>query len=217
MNTTRRDCDSSDVPLLCQQWSEARDPVLTAASAASSTEAPTAPPLTRTEPIALPLDLLDGGEIIILAIKPSLWFVLFDSIKWIVAAAVVIGGWALAGNTWARFSDTLAAQLTLLVVATRLGVAVLRWVSRFYVLTNRRVMRIRGVLRPDVRDILLPRVINTRLTQALHEKITGLGTLHFAADKPLPSDCAWRNIARPEEVHAEVRRAIERALDHHPV
>ena len=123
----------------------------------------------------------------------------------------------MAGGTWALFSETLAAQVTMLAVACRLGVAVLRWVSRFYVLTNRRVMRIRGVLRADVLDITLPRVINTRVTQALNERMTGLGTLHFAADQPMPRDCAWHNIARPEEVHAEVRRAIERALDNQPV
>jgi hypothetical protein len=90
-------------------------------------------------------------------------------------------------------------------------------VSRFYVLTNRRVMRIRGVRWADVLDILLTRVINTRLTQAPHEKVTALGTLHFAADQPVQRDCAWRHVAHPEEVHAEVRRAIERALDHQPV
>lgn len=190
------------------------EPVMVAGAA---TEAPVTPSLTKAEPIALPMDILDGGEVIILALKPSLWFVLFDSLKWIVAGAVVIAGWALAGNTWARFSETLAAQLTMLAVGCRLGVALLRWVSRFYVLTNRRVMRVRGVFRPDVLDIQLTRVMNTRVTQALNERMTALGTLHFAADRPMPRDCAWRNIAHPEEVHAEVRRAIERALDNHPV
>lgn len=183
----------------------------------AATEAPAAPAIVRAEPIVLPLDILDGGEVVILALKPSLWFIVFDALKWLVAGGVMIAGWALAGNTWAQFTETLAAQAAMLAIGARVGVALLRWVSRFYVLTNRRVMRIRGVLRADVLDIPLTRVINTRVTQALNERVTGLGTLHFASDQPMPRDCAWRNISRPDEVHAEVRRAIEQALDNHPV
>src|SRR5437016_3942167 len=35
--------------------------------------------------VLVPAHLLDGGEIVIFAIKPSLWFVIFSSVRWLAA------------------------------------------------------------------------------------------------------------------------------------
>ena len=59
------------------------------------------------------------------------------------AVLVALSPW-LAFATWTIAAGSLA-QLVMAVVGLRLGLALLQWVSRVYVLTNRRVMRIRGV------------------------------------------------------------------------
>ena len=47
--------------------------------------------------------------------------------------------------------------------------------------------------------------------------MTGLGTVSFAFDKAQLGPRVWRSIAKPIEVHAKVRRAIENAIDLHSV
>ena len=54
------------------------------------------------------------------------------------------------------------------------------------------------------------------MQRALHERLTGLGTIQYFFETPPDGDFDWREIARVDKVHEQVRRAIERALDHHP-
>ncbi len=167
------------------------------------------------ELMKLPVNL-DGGEVVILAIKPSAWFVLYDAARWLVLAFFVAGtsGWVSNAVSWA--SASLLIQLALLVATLRLGIAVLRWVSRFYVLTDRRVMRIRGVWKVDVFACPLLSIRTTKLTAEPHERLVGLGTLVFNVEPTPDADGSWYSIRHPEEVHAEVRRAIKRAIDVQP-
>ncbi len=167
------------------------------------------------ELVRLPVNL-DGGEVVILAIKPSAWFVLYDAAWWLVLAFFVAGtsGWVSNAVSWA--SAALLIKLALVGATLRLGVAVLRWVSRFYVLTNRRVMRIRGVWKVDVFACSLLNVRTTKLTAQPHERLVGLGTLRFNVDPPSDADGSWYSLRHPEDVHAEVRRAIKRAIDFQP-
>src|SRR5262245_46491126 len=111
---------------------------------ASQVEAPQAPAPTMTLAAdgLVPAQLLDGGEIIILALKPSLWFVPIVSLRWLALAVLLFAcaQWSgLAGYSWTLI------QVALIIAFGRLGYAMLQWASRSYYLTNRRVMRIRGV------------------------------------------------------------------------
>ena len=185
-----------------------------AAFAATMSEMP-----TRAEAaaawVALPGGVVDGGEIVILAIKPSMWRPLFDSLPWLVGAcflaAVVLSG----GLTLPGLSSMMTGQLILLVGFARLGVAIARWVPTWYVLTNRRVMNIGGVRAPRISSCLLVEVRNTYLNTLPAEKLTGLGTITFVTDHPGDPPRVWLSVARPEEVHAQIRRAIESAIDLH--
>ena len=167
------------------------------------------------ELMKLPVNL-DGGEVVILAIKPSAWFVLYDAARWLVLAFFVAGtsGWVSNAVSWA--SAPLLIQFASAAATLRLGIAVLRWVSRFYVLTDRRVMRIRGVWKVDLFACPLLSIRTTRLEAEPHERLVGLGTLRFNVDPPPDADGSWYSIRHPEAVHAEVRRAIKRAIDFQP-
>ena len=180
----------------------------------ATAEAPAEQSGVRAGNVPLPAELLDGGEVVILALKPSLWFVLFDSLKWIVAGVVLLVGAALAGGRLELVSYATLVEGTVLLMVGRIAVALLRWVSRFYVLTNRRTLRILGVFRARILDLALTDILNTRLTVGWHERPVGLGSIRFACKQAPERDPTWHHLARPEEVHAQLRRAIERALDH---
>ncbi len=159
----------------------------------------------------VPAHLLSGGEIVVLAIKPSLLFVLFRSFRWIVAVALLIAlGYSLAGHVgWlnARGMVRFAALLALIPVV----VALLQWFSRLYVLTNRRVMRIRGIFNVNVFECPLSRIQNTFLTLALYERVFRLGSIAFATAGTGGVEAVWENIAHPLEIHERVRNAVRRA------
>jgi hypothetical protein len=165
--------------------------------------------------LAFPQELLDGGEIVLFAIKPSLWFVVFDSARWLVIGVLMV----LVSTTSslpAGLSRQTLAQLACLLIVARLGAALLRWVSRVYVLTNRRIMRVRGVFKADIVSCPLVKIRNTRVTVGPHERVTGLGTILFVPEDTPAADLHWYQINRCEDVHARVRRAIERAIDSQP-
>ena len=172
--------------------------------------------VATTERLSLAEEVLDGGEIVLLAIKPSLWFVLFDSARWILVSGLLLIVSAIPSLQIGSLSSVTVAQLACLAIALRLGIALLRWVSRFYVLTNRRIMCLCGVFRADIRSCPLVAIQRTRVCVAAHERLVKLGTILFTAQADTDDDLHWYTIARCEEVHERVRRAIERARDSQP-
>ena len=188
-------------------------PTCTGIRTGATAEAPVQEPAVTAAHLPLPVELLDGGEVIILALKPSRWFILFDAFKWIVAGLIVVAGASWAGGRLEWISYPALLQATLLVITGRVGVALLRWVSRFYVLTDRRALHLYGVLRTRVVDLALTEITHTRVIKGWHERLVGVGSIGFAAAQVTAHDPTWYHIAKPDEVHAQLRRAIERALD----
>jgi hypothetical protein len=105
----------------------------------------------------------------------------------------------------------------LLIALARVGLAVVRWVPTWYVLTNRRVLDVRGVRSPRISACLLVDVRNTYLRSSSAEKLTRLGTITFITDREDTASHIWRSIAKPDVVHAKIRRAIENAIDQHGI
>jgi len=161
----------------------------------------------------LPGGLIDGGEIVVLAIKPSLWRPVFDTAAWLAASAVLAVVLITLGIPLPGLSVTTTAQLVLLIGFTGLGLAVVRWTTTWHVLTNRRIIDIHGVRTPRIAACLLVNVRNTYLHTSVAEKVTRLGTITFVTDEVDRLPHLWRSIAHPEEVHTKIRRAIENAID----
>lgn len=159
----------------------------------------------------LPADLIGGDESVIFAIKPSLWFIVFDSAGWIITALILVIGASWFAEAIPAISESQFMTVVLTGVSLRVCIALLRWVSRFYVLTNRRVMRIRGVFRADVFECPLVNIRDTAVDVTFHEALAKLGTLKFTIRDRRENHAAWRNVASPHDVHAEVRKAIDRA------
>lgn len=162
-----------------------------------------------TAPHVVPAHLLDGGEVVIFAIKPSAWYVVLSSLRWIVLGvflAVLACTQFVPGATkWYLW------QLGFWVIGVRMAWATLEWVARLYVLTNRRVMRIRGVFTVELFECALDRIQNTYLTLTVGERATRTGTVSFQTAGGPGADASWRTVARPLEVHEKLREAISRA------
>lgn len=159
----------------------------------------------------LPAHLLDGDEIVILAIKPSLWFVVFVSFRWLMAALALIlaAGWlaelALQVNT------PMIIKAAAILAAGRIALAVLQWASRLYVLTNRRIMRLTGILNVDLFECPLTKIQNTYVTLSWYERLTRVGTISFATAGTGGVEASWLHVNNPLELHERVRSAIHRA------
>ncbi len=190
-----------------------RPSLLPTSFGATMSEAPSSVSEVTARWGALPGGVVDGGEIVILAIKPSMWRPAFESAAWIAAAVVFAVAMITVGRPIPGLSLTTSAQLVLLIGAARLAMAIVRWTTTWYLLTNRRIIDVHGVRAPVIRACPLVQIRNTYLRPTMAEKATGLGSIIFVTDDPAHPPHAWQSIAKPEEVHAKVRRAIENALD----
>lgn len=182
-------------------------------SASAMSEAPSRARDIAVQLASLPSDVVDGGEIVILAIKPAVWRPFIESGGWIIgacAAAMAIGAFEVAP---AGLSQRTAIQLVLLVGLARLGVAILKWIPTWYVLTNRRVMTISGIRMPRVSSMLLVDIRNTYLNRSLAERWAALGTITCMSGEEPCVPQVWQCVADCQAVHEQIRHAVDQAID----
>ena len=188
-------------------------PYPTVIFSATATEAPPSRAEVKTSWTTLPGGVLDGGEIVILAIKPSMWRVLFDSAPWLLMCALLAGVLTGLGRPILGLSLTDTAQALMLLALCRVSFAILRWIPAWYVLTNRRIIDIRGVRTPRIRSCPLIDVEDTYLHTSTSEKAAQLGTITFKLDRKDEGPYVWQSIQQPGEVYAKVRSTIDNARE----
>lgn len=157
------------------------------------------------------IELLDDDEVVELSIKPSLWFIAIVSVRVVAVAVLLAAAVVLAsgdsGSVFAAYFVTLAT----LAAVVRVVVASMQWASRVYVLTNRRVMRLSGVLTVALTECALRRVEGTRLRQDPVQRQLRLGTICVGPVGGCEAPIVWEHVARAEEIHERVVRAIRKA------
>jgi len=154
--------------------------------------------------------LLEDGEIVLLAVKPSRWFVLLVSWPVLLLAGAVMGVTWIAGRYCSATVDEPTVTLLCSVVAfVRVMLAGFQWLGRLYLLTNRRVMRLRGIIREDVFQCPLKRIRQTCVSATLPERWVAVSSLLFEFDPPR-SEGHWTYLASAKEV----RQAVEEAREH---
>lgn len=160
----------------------------------------------------IPSDLLHEGEEVIYAVKPSLWLVVFGSFRIVVVAVVLAVITTFWGPRW--HLGALGGYIILACAGLalgRVGYAFLQWLSRVYVLTNKRVIRVRGVFTIDIFQCGLPRLQNTFLTMTLAQRVLNLGNIAFTTAGTSGIEAIWRHIYRPLEAHQKLIRAVNAA------
>jgi Bacterial PH domain len=162
-------------------------------------------PLERADAI-LPANLLEGGEIVVLLLKPSPLFIVLGCLGHLAAIiAMAVLAWVLN-----LLGPRDAAALGVLLGAVRVIWQFLEWMSRIYVLTDRRVIRIMGVLRVQVFEAPLKQIQHTYLLFMIRERVFGLGSIGFATAGTGLVEAYWVMVARPLAVHRKVLQAISR-------
>jgi len=160
----------------------------------------------------LPAELLQPSEIIILLIKPSPWFILLTSLGSLAIIAVTCALLVLMHNRgylgFAQRNDFILAGVGVGLV--RLFWQFLEWLSRLYVLTDQRIIRVKGVTRVQVFESMLKNVQHTEMVFSIRERLFGLGTVTFATSGSAGIEAAWQMVAQPLEVHRIVVQAISR-------
>ena len=163
----------------------------------------------------VPAKLLEDGEIVLLAVKPSAWFVPLTSVRALaVLALVAVSGHYLGWVIPIMGRGLQAVEVLCGVLAFgRLIVACCQWAGTLYVLTNRRVLRIRGAIKITIVGCALTEVRHTALlTTGLIERLGGVGTLFFQPDRGNLIGGEWLHISRPGEVLEMIDKAISQAI-----
>lgn len=155
--------------------------------------------------------LVSEDETVLLVVRPSVLMVPLWSLEafWIIAGMTFAFAWA-ADFGWAGWSEPQAFGFGLVAISLRLLWQFLDWANRLYVLTDRRVLRRRGILQVDVFEARLDRIQQTSVLQLVRERTFGLGTVAFATAGTGTLDALWEAVADPFRIHAEVSRAIDR-------
>ncbi|MCK4602646.1 MAG: PH domain-containing protein [Phycisphaerae bacterium] len=162
-----------------------------------------------TEDTLVPEQVLDEGEFVILAIKPSGWFVLLVSWPVLAIAAVVVVVGYLAGEAFGVPCQTVML-FALAAACARVVLASCQWLGRLYMLTNRRVLRIGGIIRMDVFACPLKKIRHVQLHAGPAERVLALDSLLFTIGEAPSPAASWNNISRGEEVLRIVNEAIRR-------
>lgn len=161
--------------------------------------------------LLLPAQLLQPGEIIVLALKPSPLMVVLGPLKQLTVIVLV----AALGATGAAYlgHDDVASRLLLAglaLVTGRVFWECLEWLSRVYVLTDQRVIRVGGVLRVRVFEAGLGQIQHSEVSLSLRERLFNLGTIVFSTAGTATAEAFWHMVAKPLEVHRTVVNTLRK-------
>ena len=161
---------------------------------------PSAGATVRAYPL-VPQQALEDEEIIIMALKPSLWMVPLACWPILLLA---VG----AASLLAPPNRPVIVGLALVIVALKACLAILDWLGRLYVLTNRRVLSFYGLLRPRTEQCRLEHLQDLKVASAFDERLIRVGSLRFlGGERPRTS---WDYLRHPDRLRQDVLDAIAR-------
>ena len=137
--------------------------------------------------------VLRDGELVILILKPSVWFIPLSSIRFIAVVVLIVAATRLAATRDLIHVNTLALlEAGIFFIAGRVMWAVMQWTARLYVLTDLRIIRIAGVFNVSIFDCPLRKVARTRVIYTFRERLFAVGSIEIIpSDESLPV-AAWR-------------------------
>lgn len=181
----------------------------------SSESGATALPADDTAPSSLAAlltrHILHDGEIVILLIKPSWWFIVLHSLRFIAATLIVMIAAQVYRQLLPPRTPFYITWTGMILISGRLMVGAMQWMARYYVLTDLRILRLQGVFAVDIFDCALRQVARVRRVTTTRERLLGLGTLEIIPLKEESPIGLWQTIARPRQVYQTIIQAINRA------
>jgi hypothetical protein len=180
---------------------------LASEGAATADAAPAIAPSLAT---LLTRHILRDGELVLLILRPSLWFVPLSGIRFIAAVLICM----IAATVFAERvpgNPIVYVEVGIFLIAGRLMWGVLQWMGRLYVLTDLRIVRLAGVFAVDIFDCPLRKVARTRLIYTTRERVLGVGSIEIIPQDEEQPAGVWQTIAKPRHVHQQVLATIRRA------
>jgi hypothetical protein len=179
---------------------------------ASGADAVAQPGIVRRPTLAKLLagHILRDGEVILLVLRPSLWFILTSSLRFVAGVLILAMGArifveAVQRNPW------VVVQVAGAIIIGRLLWGVLQWSGKLYVLTDARVLALDGVIHVDVFDCPLRKIARARVIANTRERILWLGSIEIIPqDEDLPIGL-WQTVARPRWVLKMILEQISRS------
>ncbi|MFG0330026.1 MAG: PH domain-containing protein [Phycisphaerales bacterium] len=167
----------------------------------------------------VPVDLLGDEEIIIFLLKPSPLYIVLSSLGVLVAAAFIVLLLAFLSQfefPFVRWTQFDAIVFGALLVGARLIWQALDWWNQTYILTDRRVLALSGILRRRVFQAPLRNIQHLAVVVSIRERLFGLGTLAFATAGSDTYEAAWLMVPKPYTIHRKVMQTIDRYGRNHP-
>jgi hypothetical protein len=154
--------------------------------------------------------ILRDGEVVLLILRPSLWFVPISCIQFI-AAALVLTFLVRFLNIQSHATSRALVEFGVSAISARLVWATLQWISRLYILTDLRIISVSGVFQMQIFECALRKVVRTRLTRTSSERMTGTGSIEIVPQDETSAFGEWKTIAQPLRVHEKIVATINRA------
>jgi uncharacterized membrane protein YdbT with pleckstrin-like domain len=160
----------------------------------------------------VPAQILHEDEIVLLLTKPSLFWLLYSSFPFLLVTSLLGILAAQVSLSLAGITPSSVVLVAVLVCLGRLIWALLVWTSHIYMLTNSRILTIKGVINVHMFQAHLRKIQNLRVYKPLGQRVFGTGTLGFAtAGAAGEAESTWVMIHRPLEVQEQVVAAMNKA------
>ncbi len=172
--------------------------------------APVDAPASTSLATLLTRHILRDGELVVLILKPSIWFVPLSSIKFIAAVLIFMIA-AKIFDERLPYNPFVYVETGVFLIAARLMWAIQQWTARLYVLTDLRILRIAGVFNVSIFDCPLRKVTQVRLISNLRERLFGVGSIEITPRDEATPPGVWQTIPRPREILEHVEAAIRKA------
>lgn len=156
--------------------------------------------------------ILRDGEVVLLVLKPSFWFIILSSLRFIAIVSIL----ALGAIAWEgrHNREWFYIEAAIFLLAGRIMWAVLQWMGRLYILTDMRVVRLSGVLKLEIFDCALRKIARTQVTTSVKERVCGTGSVEIVpSDEACPAG-VWQTVRRPAEVNELIVSAMNKAKQH---
>jgi len=172
---------------------------------------PTAPTeAVVADDVAVEQMLLQDGEIVVLSLRPSPWYVLLVSAPVVVLAGLVAAVAALVQAAGMGWGDRSVYLVCAVVAGLRVVVACVQCVGLRYVLTSRRILRLRTLLSTSAIQFPLELVEQANVAAGVGERLLRVGDMVFVDREGRPFSEGWRCVSQPAEVGDLINETIRR-------
>lgn len=180
------------------------------AGAGAGTAAPL--PATVATPLAALIagHIIQDGELILLILKPSLWFIVLSMLKSAAFISILMIASVLFDDHLPGHSRTYI-EVGILALSGRLVWSILQWIGQLYILTEMRLLTLSGVFSQSIFDCPLRKIVRTRILRTMRERLMGLGSVEIIPVDENYSIGIWQTIAQPLAVNDQIIAAINRA------